>query len=538
MSGTIKPTAGGAAEPAASPTQWNPWLIAVIASMAAFMEVLDTSIANVSLPHIAGSLAVSLDESTWVLTTYLVANVIVLPISGWISNTVGRKRFFMVAIALFTFSSVLCGTAASLRWLIFFRVLQGLGGGGLAPVALAILVDTFPPRKRGMAMSIYGVTVLVAPILGPVVGGWITDNYTWRWIFFINLPVGILALFLVSMVLEETVKLSGKAELWGKLRRIDFVGLALLAAGLGSLEMVYDRGNRMDWFQSAFIVRLSIVAVVCLAAAVVWELRSPRPIVNLRLYKDRNYLACSLLMFVIFATLYGSTVLLPLFVQTLMNYSATEAGLILSPGGIATMMVMPVAGWLLARGTDARWMIIFALLVGAGALYWMTGLTLQVSPGYLIELRIVQTFALGFFFVPIQSAAYLFLPKQQINNATGMVSMLRNEGASLGVAVLTTLLARRAQFHQTRLGEHLTSMSHATQAALAQAMKLAQAAGADPGTAYHQALGLLYGMLGRQSMFMAYLDALMAFSLMTLAVVPLVFLMRRSVATDSSAAVH
>ncbi len=498
------------------------------------MEVLDTSIANVALPHIAGGLAVSLDESTWVLTTYLVANVIILPISGWISDTIGRKRFFMAAIALFTVSSVLCGTAQNLSSLVFYRVLQGLGGGGLAPVALAILIDSFPVQKRGMAMSIYGVTVLVAPILGPVVGGWITDNYTWRWIFYINLPVGILSFFLVGLVLEETVLLRNLSELWEKLRRIDYVGLALLAIGLGSLEVVYDRGNRLDWFGSKMIVRLTVMAVVSLAAMVVWELRSRRPIVNLRLYKDRNFAACSLLMFVIYATIYGTTVLLPLMVQTLMNYSATEAGLILSPGGIATMAIMPLAGLLLARGVDARWLIMFALLVVAGALYWMTGLTLDVSPGYLVWLRIVQTFALGFFFVPLQTAAYLYLPREQINNATGLVSMLRNEGASLGVAILTTLLARREQFHQMRLGSHLDSLSHATVEAIHQATLAAQQAGADPGLAHQQGMALLYNVLQRQSTMLAYLDALMVFSLMALAVVPLVFLMRRSVAKETA----
>ena len=320
----------GPAQAAARP-RWNPWFVATVASMAAFMEVLDTSIANVSLPHIAGSLGVSLDESTWVLTTYLVANVIVLPISGWISNTLGRKRFFMAAIALFTVSSVLCGTAGSLAQLIVFRVLQGLGGGGLAPVALSILVDSFPPRKRGLAMSIYGITVLVGPIVGPLVGGWITDNYTWRWIFFINLPVGIAALFLVDLVLEETVDLRVGTKVWRKLRQIDFVGLGLLAAGLGSLEVVFDRGNELDWFGSPLIVRLTAIAAVSLAAAVAWELWHPRPIVNLRLYKDRNFLACSLLMLIVFATDVRDHRAAAALVQTLMDYSATSAGLCSRP---------------------------------------------------------------------------------------------------------------------------------------------------------------------------------------------------------------
>jgi DHA2 family multidrug resistance protein len=520
------------AAPAAMP--WNPWIVASVASMAAFMEVLDTSIANVSLPHIAGSLAVSLDESTWVLTSYLVANVIVLPISGWISNTVGRKRFFMFAIALFTLSSVLCGTAGSLAALIFFRVLQGLGGGGLAPLALSILVDSFPPVKRGLAMSIYGITVLVAPILGPLAGGWITDNYTWRWIFFINLPVGIAALFLVNFIVTETVEVSSRAEVWQKLRQIDFVGLTLFALGLGSLEVVYDRGNELDWFGSPLIVRLTIVAVMSLAIAIVWELWHPRPIVNLRLYKDRNFLACSLLMFFVFAALYGTTVLLPLMLQTLLDYSATAAGWVLSPGGLATALMMPIAGWLIARGVDARWLMIVSLAVLAGATYWMSGLTLDISQGYLIKVRALQTFALGFFFVPVQSAAYLFLPREQINNATGMVSMVRNEGASLGVAMLNTILARRSQFHQLRLGSNLTPLSHATAAALAQAAHLAMVAGANADAARTQADAILYSLLQRQSMTLAYLDAFVVYGVTALAMIPLVFLMRRSVATEGA----
>lgn len=517
-----------------SNAEWNPWIVAVVASMAAFMEVLDTSIANVALPHIAGSLAASLDESTWVLTTYLVANVVVLPVSGWISNTIGRKRFFMAAIALFTASSVLCGTAGSLAALIFFRVLQGLGGGGLAPVALAILVDSFPPVKRGLAMSIYGLTVLVAPILGPLAGGWITDNYTWRWVFFINLPVGIVALFLVHLVVSETVELGGAAEVWQKLRRIDFVGFGMLAFGLGSLEVVYDRGNELDWFGSPLIVRLAALAAVSLTFAVVWELLHPRPIINLRLYKDRNFLACSLLMLAVFAALYGTTVLLPLLTQTLMDYSATEAGWVLSPGGLATAVMMPVAGWLIARGADARWLIIFSLLALSAATYWMTGLTLDVSQDYLIELRAAQTFSLSFFFVPVQSAAYLFLPREQINNATGMVSMVRNEGASLGVALLNTILWRRGQFHQMRLASDVTRLSHATTTALAQAAKAAMAAGANADAARHQAEAILYGQLQRQSMTLAYLDAFWIYSLMALAIIPLVFLMRRSVAKEGA----
>ena len=322
--------------------------------MATFMEVLDTSIANVSLPHIAGNLSVSTNESTWVLTSYLVANAIVLPLSGWLSSILGRKRFYMMCVLMFTISSMLCGLASGLGQLIFFRVLQGIGGGGLQPSEQAILVDTFPAQKRGMAMAVYGMAILVAPVLGPTLGGWITDNFSWRWIFFINAPVGCASLFLSGIVLQDPPHLIEKrAELRKKKFQVDYIGLSLIALGLGTLEIVLDKGQDVDWFGSRLIVWMSIVAVISLVGAVIWELKHPQPIVNLRLLKERNFRFCALTLFFAFGVLYGSTVLLPELMQLLMGYSATMAGLVMSPAGLFTMLEMPLIGYLLGRRVDA-----------------------------------------------------------------------------------------------------------------------------------------------------------------------------------------
>ncbi len=361
-------------------------------TLATFMEVLDTSIANVSLPHIAGDLAVSQDEASWVLTTYLVANAIVLPVSGWASNLIGRKHFYMTCVALFTVSSALCGLAPSLGWLLFFRVLQGAGGGGLQPSEQSILLDTFPGQKRGMGMAIYGVAVLVAPILGPTLGGYITDNYNWRWIFFINLPIGVLSLFLTSIIVRDPPYLEAER----KKRRdfsIDYIGLGLIALGLGSLEILYDRGQIDDWFGSSFIVTLATVAAVCIVAAVVWELVHPNPIVNLRLLRDRNFAVGCLIMYSTFAVLYGSTILLPQMLQQLYGYTAFTAGLVLSPGGIATMIGMPIAGYLLGKRVDARILIFIGLLAVAAATYWNSLLNLFVSADVIVIRRCARWWA-------------------------------------------------------------------------------------------------------------------------------------------------
>ncbi len=517
----------------------NPWIIAMTVTLATFMEVLDTSIANVALPHIAGSLSVSVHESTWVLTSYLVANAIVLPLTGWLSSIVGRKRFYMTCVILFTASSALCGMATSIEQLVFFRVLQGLAGGGLQPSEQAILMDTFPPAKRGMAMAVYTLAILVAPVLGPTLGGYITENYSWRWIFYINIPVGVLSIVLSGLVLEDPPYLRARrAEQRGKPIRVDFLGLSLISIGLASLELMLDKGQEHDWFDSPFIVKLAIVATVALVAAIVWELRHPEPIVNLRLFRDRNFAMASVCVFFAFGVLYGSNVLLPQMLQTLMGYSALNAGLVLSPAGFVTMLEMPVIGILLSRGVDARKLIIAGLVTQGIASLWMSGLNLGVSPGMVISPRNIQTLGAGMMFVPINLVAYAFLPKDQTNNASGLFSLVRNEGSSIGVALTNTLLQRRTQFHQARMVEHLDPLNAAASHWISGVSGAFQARLGDPALSQRRGLQMLYQVVQQQAAAVSYLDMFWLFSVLAFGVVPLVFLMKRAGSEVASVAVH
>jgi MFS transporter, DHA2 family, multidrug resistance protein len=526
----------GSVQAAAPVLPINPWFVAITVTMATFMEVLDTSIANVALPHIGGSLSASSEESTMVLTSYLASNAVVLPLSGWLSSLMGRKRFYMVCVLLFTMSSAMCGMAGSLGQLIFFRVLQGLSGGGLQPSVQAILVDTFPPQKRGMAMAVYGMAIMVAPILGPTLGGWITDNYSWRWIFFINLPVGILSLIVSNLVLEDPPYLKAqRATLRSKPIQVDFIGLGLLALGLAALEIFLAKGQEKDWFSTRWMTIMAVVAATGLIGAVVWELRHPQPIVNFRLLKDRNYLFCSITVFCAFGVLYGSTVLLPQMLQTLMGYSATKAGFVLSPAGFATMLLMPLVGMMLAWKVDSRWLIIAGLIVVSGASFWMSTLNLQVSPAYVIWPRIVQTMGAALLWVPINTAAYLSIPREQTNNATGLFSLIRNEGSSIGVAITTTLLARHAQSHQFQLAGHVNPLNPTATGMLSQFGLDGSVMGS---LAQRQGLAHIYGLVQQQALVMSYLDMFRLFAVASLAVIPFVLMMRRSVAKGKTAAAH
>ncbi len=517
----------------------NPWVIALTVTLATFMEVLDTSIANVALPHIAGSLSVSVHESTWVLTSYLVANAIVLPLTGWLSSLIGRKLFYIMCVVLFTAASTLCGMATSIEQLVFFRVLQGLAGGGLQPSEQAILMDTFPPAKRGMAMAVYTLAILVAPVLGPTLGGYITENYSWRWIFYINVPVGILSVFLSTLVLEDPPYLKARrAELKGKPLRVDFIGLSLLSIGLAALELMLDKGQEHDWFDSPFIVKLAIVAAVSLVAVVFWELRHPAPIVNLRLFRDRNFAAASVCVFFAFGVLYGSNVLLPQMLQTLMGYSALNAGLVLSPAGFVTMLEMPVIGILLSRGFDARKLIVAGLLTQAVAAMWMAGLNLGVSPGMVVSPRNFQTLGAGLMFVPINIVAFAFLPRDQTNNASGLFSLVRNEGSSIGVALTNTLLQRRTQFHQFRFTEHIDSLNLNASHWVSGISSALQSRIGDPVLARRQGLQMMYQAVQQQASAISYLDLFWLFSMLSFAAIPLVFLMKRARSDAGSVPVH
>jgi MFS transporter, DHA2 family, multidrug resistance protein len=509
----------------------NPWIIALTVTLATFMEVLDTSIANVALPHIAGSLSVSVHEGTWVLTSYLVSNAVVLPLSGWLSSIVGRKRFYLSCVVLFTASSALCGMATSIEQLVLFRVLQGLAGGGLQPSEQAILMDTFPPAKRGMAMAVYTLAILVAPILGPTLGGYITENYSWRWIFYINLPVGVLAVVLSSIVLRDPPYLrEQRAARRGKLLQMDFIGLGLLSLGLASLELMLDKGQEHDWFDSHFIVGLAAIACLSLAATIVWELRHPAPVINLRLFRDRNFSAASVCAFCAFGVLYGSNVLLPQMLQTLMGYSALNAGFVLSPAGFVTMLEMPVIGILLSRGVDPRRMIAVGLATSGMAALWMSGLNLGVSPGMIISPRNFQTLGAGMMFVPLNLIAYAFIPKEQTNNASGLFSLVRNEGSSIGVAISSTLLQRRTQFHHP-----FNPLSSRWLSGIAGSF---QSHASDPVAAQRRGLGVMYQVVQQQATAVSYLDMFWLFAMLSFAVIPLVFFMRQGKPDGASMAAH
>ena len=481
----------------------NPWLVGVVVAMAAFMEVLDTSIANVALPYMAGNLGASNDESTWVLTSYLVSNAIVLPISGWFAAMLGRKRFFMMCLVIFTISSLLCGFAPSLGAIILFRVLQGAGGGGLQPMSQAILADVFPPQQRGQAFALYGITTIIAPTIGPTLGGWITDNYSWRWIFFINLPVGILALFLVLRLVEDPPWAKRVA---GAGVKIDYIGVALLALGVGALQIMLDKGQEDDWFGSHFILTLAVIAGVGLVSLVIWEWFYKNPIIEVRLFKNLNYLGANGMMFVLGIMLFSSLVMMPLFLQTLMGYTAESAGIVLSGGGLLLLFEMPLVG-VLASKVQARYMIAFGWLALSLAMYFSTQhLDLDISFRFASMLRVVQVCGLGFLFVPINLVSYVGMPTEKSNSVAGMVNFMRNMGSSIGTSMVTTLIARRAQFHQVYMVRHVApGRATFTQAVKALAAHLA-ISGLDASRAMSQAYGRVYQALIGQATTLAYID--------------------------------
>ncbi|HUY12504.1 MAG TPA: DHA2 family efflux MFS transporter permease subunit [Terriglobia bacterium] len=512
----------------------NPWLIALTVTLATFMEVLDTSIANVALPHIAGGLSAGIDESTWVLTSYLVSNAVVLPLSGWLSNRFGRKHFYMTCVTIFATSSFLCGIAPSLEALILFRVLQGVGGGGLQPSEQAILADTFPASKRGMAFAVYGMAVVAAPALGPTLGGWITDNFTWRWIFFINVPVGVASLLLTSRMVTDPpyMRQSKKAGL-----KIDYIGFALIAIGLGFLQVVLDKGQRDDWFESHTIVVFTTVSVLALAGAIVWEWLHKDPVVDIHLLRDRTFLMANVLMFMVGFALLASTLLLPLFAQTMMGYTAELAGMMISPGGIAIILLLPLVGYLTTH-YDARLLIALGLLVVSVSLFRMARFDLGVDFGTLMWTRVLQACGLAFLFVPINTVAYSFLPREKNNAASGFINLSRNIGGSFGISVVTTMLSRRAQIHQLNLVSHVNNYNPTLFGALRGASSQLFLKDASTADAARKAYGLLYGVVARQANMLAYLDDFRLLAVVILVMVPFVFLMKRPGSSRGPLAVH
>jgi DHA2 family multidrug resistance protein len=503
----------------------NPWLIAVVVALAAFMEVLDTSIANVALPHMAGNLGASNDESTWVLTSYLVSNAIVLPISGWLASVFGRKRFFLLCIVSFTLSSLLCGIATSLGMLILFRVMQGAGGGGLQPMAQAILADTFPPQQRGLAFALYGITAVMAPTIGPTLGGWITDNYTWRWIFFINLPVGVLTVFLVYRLVEDPPYLARLREAG---IRVDYIGIALLALGVGALQVMLDKGQEDDWFGSRFIVTLALVAAVCLISLVIWEWRQQAPIIDVHLFKIFNFATANLMMFVLGILLFSSLVMMPQFLQTLMGYTAQSAGLVLSGAGIVLLMEMPIVGQLTTK-LPAKYIISFGWLCLACAMYYSTKrLDLQISFQSATWLRVAQVIGMGFLFVPITLAGYIGIPPEKGNSVSGLVNFMRNIGSSVGTSMVTTLLARRAQFHQSVLSYHATNFDPPFYGVVSGLSRQLVQSGVSPADSQTHAYGMIYQSMQAQAQTLAYIDTFMVLAIGAAVMFLLSFVMRRN----------
>ena len=503
----------------------SPMWLAVAVSIATFMELLDTSIANVSLPHIAGSLGASQDEATWVLTSYLVANGVILPLSGWLSTLIGRKRFYMACVAIFTVSSVLCGLAPTLPMLILFRVLQGLGGGGLAPSEQAILTDAFPPHKRAQVFSIYGLAVVFAPTIGPTLGGWITDNYDWRWIFFINLPVGIVSLLLSARLVHDPPSLV--AQRWKLLQNlhIDYVGIGLLAVGLSALQIVLDKGQEDDWFGSTLITACIAIAAVCLASAVIYELRHKEPVLDLRLLANRNFGLSSLLVFGLGFVLFASTVLVPQYLQELLGYSATDAGLVISPGG-ATVAILTIFSARLLKRISARALIITGWLIAVAANWTMAHtFDFEMTYAWAAWMRVFQAFGFGLMFVPISTAAYSFLTRDRVNQASAIYNLARNLGGSIGISVMTTVIARRGQFHQNILGSQIASSDGNLQHWLSSLTTSFRDRGLGAASEQH-ARALLSTLLTQQSRLLAYLDAFMVIAVFAAIVLPFAFFLR------------
>jgi len=506
---------------------WTPkycaWAVALTVTLATFMEVLDSSIANVSLPHIAGNLSVSEEEATWILTSYLVSNAIILPISAWFSRLIGRKRFYMTCVALFTVSSFLCGLAPTLGVLVFFRVMQGIGGGGLQPSEQSILADTFPPSMRGAAFAVYGMAVVVAPAIGPTLGGWITDNFNWRWIFYINVPIGIVSLFLTHRLVEDPPYLI-KERAKGR-PKIDYPGLALLVLGIGCLQVVLDKGQEKDWFSTTWVLVLFVVAIYTLVTWVVWEYHHPSPIVEIRLFKNRNFSTAMFFTFVLGIVLFGTTVVIPQFLQLLLGYPATKAGEALAGGGLMMLVMMPIAGQLVNR-IDQRLMMAFGFIAtGLSLFYIATHLSLQMDFRTAAMLRTYQTIGLAFIFLPSSILAYVGTPREKNNQIAAMNSFVRNIGGSIGIAVISTMLTRQAQKHQVYLASHTSPGASAFgQMASGMAQQLAHKGAAQP---QQQAYARIAGLIAGQATTLAYIDVISVLGVIVICLSPLVLLMRR-----------
>jgi DHA2 family multidrug resistance protein len=500
--------------------QVNPWIVAVAVMFATFMEVLDTTVVNVSLPHIAGSLSASVDEAAWALTSYLVANAIILPMTGWIANYFGRKRTLLAAVFGFTVASVLCGFATSLPMLIFFRVIQGATGGALQPLSQAVMLEAFPPKDRGKAMAFWGLGIVVAPMLGPVIGGYLTDNFSWRWVFYINLPVGLASVIMTRLFIFDPPYIRRQS------RGIDYWGIGLLAVGVGALQIVLDKGQEEDWFGSAWIMAITAVALAGIIAFIVRELRARDPVVHLRVFKDRTYAAGVFLMTMLGFVLYGSMLLLPIFLQTLLGYSAVDAGIAMAPRGLGSFLMMPLVGTVLGR-FDPRKVLAIGLAGASLSLYQLSSLNLNAGYWDIFWPQFLQGACLAMLFVPLTTATMDPVPKEEMGNATSLFNLMRNLGGGFGIAAATTFLFRRQQFHTARLGEHIDTLNAQAHQWLSTTQSAMAMRGIDPGTATGRSYGALWGALQRQSSMLAFIDTFRAMAIVFLLVLPFLFLMKR-----------
>jgi MFS transporter, DHA2 family, multidrug resistance protein len=498
----------------------NPWLIALAVMLAPFMEVLDTSVANVALPHIGGNLSATPEEATWVLTSYLVSNAIILPMTGWLGNYFGRRRLFLLCVTLFTFASVLCGMATSLGMLILARIFQGLGGGAMVPMAQAILLESFPVNRRGQAMAMFGLGIIVAPIIGPTLGGWITDNYSWRWIFYINVPVGVLAFLLAEDLIEDPPYVRRN-----KHATVDFAGFALLAIWLGTLQIVLDKGQEEDWFASDWICWLTAISAVAMAAFLIWELRVAHPVVDLRLLRNRNFASGLTLITMVGVVLYGTTAAIPIYLQTLMGYTALGSGLALSPRGLAAFVTTIFMGKLVGHVRN-RYLLLTGFTLVAISSFMLGRINLSVDMATVIWPSVVNGIGISFIFVPLTTSTVAYLRQQQMGNATGLYNLMRNLGGSIGIAFVTTHLARGAQVHQAMLVAHTTPYSPVFMQRLA-AAKAVLATHGDPVAAQSQAGQLIYNQVLQQAKLWTFVDNFRLFGLFCLACLPVVFLFRR-----------
>jgi len=510
----------------------NPWIVAISVMFATFMEVLDTTVVNVSLPHIAGSLSATEDEAAWTLTSYLVANAIILPITGWLASRLGRKRLLIMSVTGFTVASFLCGLAPSLFWLVVFRIFQGAAGGALQPLSQAVLLEAFPPQERGKAMGFWGLGIVVAPILGPVLGGWLTETYSWRWVFYINIPVGIISILMTRAFIYDPPYIRAR-----RTSGIDYWGIGLLTIWVGCLQIMLDKGQEEDWFSSHFIQSLIVIASIGLIAFVTRELTAVHPVVDLRVLKNRTFAAGASLMTIVGFVLYGSMVLLPLWLQTLLGYPALQAGIAMAPRGMGSFIAMPVVGAILPN-RDPRKFLIFGILVSSWTLWDLSRLNLNAGYWNFFWPQFIQGVSLACLFVPLTTITMGPIPKEQMGNATSLFNLMRNLGGSIGIAMATTLISRHSQQHINNLGKNINAYNPQAQQMLNHLKGMYQAQGSGPVDSTQRAYMSLWGMVQQQAAILSYIDVFVIFAIIFLAVLPLVFLMRKPPTTAGPVAMH